>query len=254
LKAIKERQQAKLHRLVLQNVSGQAAVVDSPFRHGVGNSPHHRVAIGDAKPGRPVVEVIRGDVESTDTTQRFRPHEHGVDVRGAGQNITEPDRPEREDMRRNAAERFRDTVNLSACHSEAEARVMTTHSSDEGGDAMRQRDIVVVEKDDELAARCVESQVTRATDAQSETAHHTKPIAIGELVAIIDNDDLDIFVRLGSQRRQGLLHVLRTAVRRDNRSDFGRHGPRETIPDRLSAPRRHEIEIESLTSCFWQSA
>jgi len=213
LKAIKERQQAKLHRLVLQNVSGQAAVVDSPFRHGVGNSPHHRVAIGDAKPGRPVVEGIRGDVESTDTTQRFRPHEHGVDVRGSGQNITEPDRPEREDMRRNAAERFRDTVNLSACHSEAEARVMAPRSRYERGDSVWQRNVVVVEKDDELAARRSQAAVARVVDAEAG--------------AIIHDDNFNVRMRLGANRRQRLLHVQRTAVRGDNRRDFGGHGPRQ---------------------------
>ena len=70
---------------------------------------------------------------------------------------------------------------------------MISRSTGEVGDAMRQRDVVIVEKDDELALRCGKAEVPRAGYAEAGTAHDTKrnleTCGGGvELVTVIDND------------------------------------------------------------------
>jgi hypothetical protein len=148
--------------------------------------------------------VCRANVESTDRAQRFRSHQYGVDVRGTGQKIAEADGSGREHMGGNALEHFGRTFNPPACHPEAEARAVTSGSTDEAGNSMRQRDIVVVKKDDEFAACRAEAEITRAGYAGAETSHHTKArIAtkgVGvEFVTIVNNDQLDVPVCLGAQ-------------------------------------------------------
>ena len=81
---------------------------------------------------------------------------------------------------------------------------MTSCGNDQAGDPMRQRNIVVVEKNHKLAARCGEAEIARAGNAEMGTAHDTKHLETRgggvELVTIIDNDKLNVLVGLGAKR------------------------------------------------------
>ena len=81
---------------------------------------------------------------------------------------------------------------------------MTPCCADEAGDSVRQRNIVVVQEDDELPTRRGEAEIARPGYAQAETSHDTK-LRIEtngggvELVTIVNNDQLDVLVCLGTQ-------------------------------------------------------
>ncbi len=132
-------------------------------------------------------------------------------------------------MRGDVAEHFRWIGETPARHAEAETCLMTPGRSHQAGNAIGQRDVVVVQKDDELAARSRQTEIARTRHAQADAAHDLNRQfgscdEAGMVAAVIDNDQLDVLVRLGAQRRQGISNTRRTAVRRDDRGHFGRHG------------------------------
>lgn len=96
----------------------------------------------------------------------------------------------------------------------------------EGGDAVRQGDVVIVEVDDPFAASGGEAEVPGSRDAELGAADDPQSGGRGggnERPAVVDDNDLDIPKLLSFHRRQGLPNGRRTGVGGDDGSDFGAH-------------------------------
>src|SRR5262245_1313919 len=86
-----------------------------------------------------------------------------------------------------------------ARHSEAEVRLMLARRPEQRSDAVRQRDVVVVEADDELAAGGGQAEVARPGDTEAVPAEDAERGGGrgGERPAIVDDDHLQIPELLG---------------------------------------------------------
>jgi len=203
--------------------------MNSPFGDDVANAAHGNLPIRKAKPCRPIVEMCRRFVKAADGTQRRRSHQNRVDMRCACQEIAQSDGTKRHQVCRNVRESGRRIGRDSPGHPKTEIRTVTAGCVDERRDPVRQCDIVVIKKNDELPASCSQAGISRASDAApvgTENTHAAVRADRGQVerAAIVNHETFHIAVRLGADGCQGLVDELRTCACRDDGSDEWRQG------------------------------
>jgi hypothetical protein len=181
------------HRVLSMNRTREPMVVKPPLADDVRHEPDARMAIRQAKPDGPVVKMIGCLVEPTDPAYGLGPRKDGIDVRRAGEKVPESDLAAGSRVSGHVS---RPIAILGDATRQAVAEIGRVRLCvcDESGDSRGKRDVVVVEKNDELSAGRGQPEIPRSGDAEvlaTDEKHIVEHTRV-EQAAIVDDDILDV--------------------------------------------------------------
>lgn len=199
----------------MNDLRRETRIMDSPLGNDGPDTAHTDIAIGKTKPRRPIVKMRRFNIKPAHSPQHRRSGQDRIDVRIAHKNIAKTHRVVRYHMRRNVRQFRPRPRNDPSCHPKTETRPMTFRRLNERSDPVRQRHIVIIEKNDEFTASRRQSHIPRPSHPAHMRPKHRNPAVQDhprriERPPIIHHENFQLAICLGTNRGQRSMNILRT--------------------------------------------